>query len=95
MDAQGRTGHIQWDGTAVTISRRSREIRVPVEQISAVEWRPAGALSKGWLRLVVPGTPLPRKQRRPAEMARLDPYAVTFSRAQQPAFEALRRALGK
>lgn len=94
MDAQGRTGRMQWDGAAITISRRSGEIRVPVEQISAVEWHQAGALSVGWLRLIVPGTPPPRVQRRPAQMARIDRYAVVFSRAQQPAFEKLRHALG-
>ncbi|MFE4874880.1 DUF4429 domain-containing protein [Streptomyces sp. NPDC056682] len=94
MDVQGRTGRIQWDGTAITISRRTGEIRIPVEQISAVEWHPAGALSVGWLRLIVPGTPPPRVQRRPAQMARIDPYAVVFSRGQQPAFEELRYALG-
>ena len=104
MDAQGLTGRIQWDGTAITIVREGAlarlyvgagETRIPVEQISAVEWRPAGMLSVGWLRLVVPGTPPPRVHRNRAQMARTDPYAIVFNRAQQPAFEEIWRALGK
>lgn len=97
IEATGRVGSLKLDSGKLTIVHRSvragrGEITIPVENITSVEWHPAGILS-GYIRIKVAGVdPRPGIKRR--DIAR-DRYALLFKRGQQGAFEAIREALGR
>jgi hypothetical protein len=96
MEAKGRGGTIAFDGTFLTIERvagvaRSTrggkaEMRIPVTQVTAVHFKPAGPLANGFVQFSL-SVGVEHRTR-----------AIMFNRSQQPAFEKLRaeieRAVG-
>jgi hypothetical protein len=101
--AEGRLGaSATFDGHTVTLRRKgySRSVTgkgersIPVGQIAAVEWKPAGHVMDGFIRFVVPGTIAPRsKFGRQSDGARFDEWAVPFWRKSQGQFQTLRAAV--
>ncbi|MGC5343659.1 DUF4429 domain-containing protein [Streptomyces sp. DT171] len=103
MYAKGNGGQLSFDGTYVTIHRKGfiaratvgkGEKRLHVSQISAVQWKPAGWVTSGFIQLTVPGG----NERRSAfgsqnHDASKDENSVLFTRDQAPAFEEIRTAL--
>jgi hypothetical protein len=94
-----RGGKVTFDGRFVEISKRglaafvsaSGSKRFPVRAITAVQLKPAGALSNGFIQFTIPGgnknTARFGQQTRGAAA---DENSVVFTKKQQPAFEALR-----
>lgn len=103
MEANGKTGQVQFDGQYVTITRNGflarsvvgkGEKRLHVAQIAAVQWKPAGAVVNGFIQFTLPGG----NERRSSfgsqtNTAARDENSVVFTKKQQPQFEALRAAL--
>jgi len=102
--ATGRLGaSVNFDGTTVTIHRKpfrgslvgTGDQTIPISQLAAVEFKPAGAITReGFIRFVVAGAAA--NQARTGQQnnaARTDPWAVMFWRKEQPAFEQLRDAI--
>jgi hypothetical protein len=103
MEAEGKTGQVQFDGQYVTITRNGflarsvvgkGEKRLHVAQIAAVQWKPAGAVVNGFIQFTVPGGN-ERRSRMGSQThdATRDENSVVFTKKQQPEFEALRTAL--
>lgn len=98
--AKGHNGQVtvDTDGGWVTIERTGLgkvghaggERRVPIRSITAVQLRPAGRMSNGFIRFAVPGTP---EGRGGAPTANRDEYAVLFTRKQAAEFQAVRAAV--
>jgi hypothetical protein len=102
ITAKGRNGSLKFNGRALTIIREgfiarslvgSGERTIPLDQLAGMDWKRAG-LGLGFIRLIVPGTAQARSRvgQRPTDAQR-DPNAVTFTRKQMAAFEALRAAV--
>ena len=103
LEAKGTGGQIEFDGQYVTITRKGflaratvgkGEKRLHVSQISAVQWKPAGAFVNGFIQFTVPGG----NERRSAfgsqsKSAAQDENSVMFTKQQQPEFEKLRATL--
>lgn len=103
MYAKGNGGQLSFDGTYITIHRKGfaaratvgkGEKRLHVSQISAVQWKPAGMFTSGFIQFTVPGGNERRSsfgsQNRDAGS---DENSVLFTRDQQAAFEQIRAAL--
>jgi hypothetical protein len=98
--AQGHNGKVTVDTETgwVTIERTGLgkvghaggERRIPIRSITAVQVRPAGRMSNGFIRFAVPGTP---EARGGAPSANRDEYAVLFTRKQADQFQAVRVAV--
>jgi hypothetical protein len=103
MEAKGKTGRIEFDGEYVTIHRDSflarstvgkGQKRLHVAQITAVQWKPAGAVVNGFIQFTVPGGNERRsKFGSQTNDAAKDENSVVFTKKQEPAFEALRSAV--
>jgi hypothetical protein len=103
MDIKGYNGQVSFDGQYVTITRRGflartsvgkGEKRLHVGQISAVQWKPAGAMINGFIQFTVPGGNERRSAfGRQTTDAAHDENSVIFTRKQMPDFERLRAAL--
>lgn len=101
IEATGRLGaSALFDGHTVRLTRTMRgmpgrgEREIPIGQLAAVEWKPAGMVTDGFIRFVVAGVVAPRLRfGQQSNQARLDEWAVPFWRKQQPQFEVLRDAL--
>jgi hypothetical protein len=103
IEVKGHGGQIQFDGQYVTITRKGflarasvgkGEKRLHISQITAVQWKPAGAFVNGFIQFTVPGG----NERRSAfgsqtSSAAQDENSVVFTKQQQPEFEKLRAAL--
>jgi hypothetical protein len=101
--ADGHTGQVSFDGVFVTITRkgfRARatvgkgEKRIPLSSIVAVQWKPAGPVTNGFIQFTVPGG----NERRSGfghqtSSAVGDENSVVFTRKQMPEFEVLRKAV--
>lgn len=102
LQARGQSGTVTYDGTFVTISRTglSRltvgkgDKRIPAASITAVQWKPAGALVNGFIQFTLPGGN-ERRARAGSQTfnAAADENSVVFTRKQAPAFEQLRAAV--
>lgn len=103
IKATGRVGaSARFDGHQVALTRSgySRAVTgkgtrvIPVTQIAAVEWKPAGRITDGFIRFVVAGA-VARRSRFGSQSndARFDEWAVPFWRKAQPEFERLRDAV--
>lgn len=103
MYAKGNGGQLSFDGAYITIHRKGfiargtvgkGEKRLHVSQISAVQWKPAGWVTSGFIQFTVPGGVERRSsfgsQNRDAGS---DENSVLFTRDQEPAFEQIRAAL--
>jgi hypothetical protein len=103
IEVSGQGGQIQFDGQYVTITRKGflarsthgkGEKRLHVSQISAVQWKPAGAMVNGFIQLTLPGG-IERRSKFGSQTtdAARDENSVVFTKKQQPEFEKLRAAL--
>src|ERR1017187_2857597 len=103
MEARGHNGQAAFDGQFVTITRRGflarasvgkGTKRIPVSQIAAVQWEPAGPLVNGFIQFTLPGG-MERRSRmgRQTKSAVDDENSVIFTRSQMPAFDQLRAAI--
>ncbi len=100
IHAKGTNGQITVDDDFVTLHRKGfnarvqvgkGEKRLPISTIAGVQWKPAGALVEGFLQFSVPGGNEKRSALGSATKgARQDENSVTFRRAQQSEFEAVR-----
>lgn len=100
MEVKGHTGTVVFDGDFVTIRRTGLnarmtvgkgEKRIPLSSISAVQWKPAGALVNGFIQFTVGGGNEARsKFGSQTTSAVSDENSVVFHKKQMPAFEALR-----
>ncbi|MEV6567520.1 DUF4429 domain-containing protein [Streptomyces kronopolitis] len=103
IEAKGHGGQVQFDGQYVTITRKGflaratvgkGEKRLHISQITAVQWKPAGAFVNGFIQFTVPGG----TERRSAfgsqtSSAAHDENSIVFTKQQQAEFEQLRTAL--
>lgn len=102
MEAKGKTGRIEFDGQYVTIHRESflartsvgkGQKRLHIASVTAVQWKPAG-LVNGFIQFTVPGGNERRsKFGSQTNDAARDENSVVFTKKQQPAFEAVRKAV--
>lgn len=103
MQVKGHNGTISFDGAIVTISRTGflaratvgkGEKRIPANSISAVQFKPAGWATNGFIQFTFPGGNERRSQfGNQTTTAGRDENSVVFTRQQQPEFEALRAAI--
>lgn len=103
IQADGHGGQVQFDGQYVTITRSGflarathgkGEKRLHISQISAVQWKPAGAMVNGFIQFTVPGGNEARGGFGQQTMsAAKDENSVIFTRKQQPQFDQLRYAI--
>jgi hypothetical protein len=100
LHVAGVTGQVIFDGSFVTIARRGfraraivgkGEKRIPIRSITAVQWKPAGAMVRGFIQFTVPGGNERRSGfgHQTADAAG-DENSVIFTKSQMPAFERLR-----
>lgn len=103
IEAKGHGGQVQFDGQYLTITRKGflaratvgkGEKRLHISQITAVQWKPAGAFVNGFIQFTVPGG----NERRSAfgsqtSSAAQDENSIVFTKQQQSEFEKLRAAL--
>lgn len=96
MQAKGHNGQLEFDGQAVTITRKGLiagatvgggRTRIPLSSITAVDYKPFSIFRWGHLRLVIHGGG------RPSRKIIQDEQAVTFRRGQQRQFEEIRDAI--
>ncbi|MYQ58952.1 MULTISPECIES: DUF4429 domain-containing protein [unclassified Streptomyces] len=103
IEAIGVGGQVSFDGQYVTITRKGflarttvgkGEKRIPLSQISAIQWKRPGPLVNGFVQFTVPGGVEARSSfgSQTASASR-DENSVTFDRKRIPEFEALREAV--
>jgi hypothetical protein len=103
IEAKGHSGTVTFDGQSVIITRESFLARatvgkgrksIPLDSITAVQWKAAGALVNGYIQFTIPGGNEGRSRMGSATIdAGRDENAVVFTRKQMPDFEALRTAV--
>ncbi|TCO45200.1 putative oligomerization/nucleic acid binding protein [Kribbella antiqua] len=103
MEVKGHNGTVVWDGAFVTIRRTGflarasigkGEKRIPMTSISAVQWKPAGALVNGFIQFTVGGGNESRsKFGSQTTDAAKDENSVIFLKKQMAEFDALRTAI--
>jgi hypothetical protein len=100
MEARGHNGQVHFDGQFVTIARRGfiarstigkGEKRIPLVQITALQWKPATRLINGFIQFTIAGGIEARSRfgHQGSDAAR-DENSVVFMHKQMPAFEQLR-----
>jgi hypothetical protein len=100
IEVKGYNGSVAFDGQFVTIIRKGAlarmtvgkgEKRIPLASITAVQWKPAGAMVNGFIQFTVPGGNEKKSafgsQTRGAVN---DENSVVFVKKQMPDFEELR-----
>jgi hypothetical protein len=103
MEASNINTTVTFDGQTVTITRRRRmgvapqgigTKTIPVTSITAVQWKPAGRLTSGFLQFTLPGG-IERNSGRGKQVpqARNDENSILFTREQEPGFATLRDAV--
>src|SRR5262245_21619744 len=93
--AKGVNGQITVEGDWLTIERKGLgrighskgDRRIPLASITAVQMRPPGALSNGFIKFTIPGSP---QSRGGLGDANQDENAVLFAKKHQAEFEAVR-----
>lgn len=103
ITAKGHNGAIHFDGKFVTIERTGAlarasvgkgEKRIPVKSITAVQWKPPGMLTNGYIEFTVAGGNEARSRAGAATVqAATNENAVLVTKKQADAFTALRRAV--
>lgn len=103
VEAKGHNGQIRFDGQFVTITRKGflarstvgkGEKRIPLSSITAVQLKPAGAVTNGFIQLTIPGGNERRSTfGRQTSDATHDENSVVFTKKHQPEFVALRAAI--
>lgn len=102
MQVKGNNGTVDFDGQWITIRRTGLgpltigkgDKRIHIGSITAVQMKPAGALTNGYIEFTVPGG---REKRATFGRQTLDAAenenAVIFTKKQQAEFESLRAAV--
>jgi hypothetical protein len=100
VEVKGHNGTVVWDGTFVTIRRTGflarasigkGEKRIPLASITAVQWKPAGALVNGFIQFTMGGGNETRsKFGSQTTDAAKDENSVIFIKKQMAEFDALR-----
>lgn len=103
VKATGQTGTIEFDGQFVTITRdgwRGKAVfgkgekRIPVRSITAVQFKPAGALTQGFIQFTISGGSEKTGGRSSrTQEAFTDENSVVFLRKSLAGFEAVRDAV--
>ena len=103
ITAKGINGTVTFDGKFVTIERRGfaarasigkGEKRIPVKSITAVQWKPPGMLTNGYIEFTVMGGNEARSRAGAATVqAAANENAVLVTKKQADDFLALRRAV--
>jgi hypothetical protein len=101
VTAASRIAAVTFDGHTITINRPKsgfvdRGTRtIPIAQVTAVQFKPAGMMTGGYIRFVIPGTLEHRGHRTGALQTDVlkDENAVPFGGKQQAQFEALKDAV--
>ena len=57
LEAKGKTGTVVFDGKMVELTRRigKGSKRIPVRSITAVQWKPASTLVRGFIQFTIAG----------------------------------------
>ena len=103
ITAKGYNGQVSFDGRFVTISRsgfiaRSTvgkgEKRIPIKSLTAVQWKPATHMVRGYIQFTLSGG-IERRSRfgQATKDAMQDENSVVFSPRHQEAFQAVRNAV--
>lgn len=102
-EVKGHTGTIVWDGDFITIKRTGflarasvgkGEKRIPLASITAVQWKPAGAMVNGYIQFTLGGGNETRSRFGSATTdAAKDENSVVFTKSQMAAFDELRSAI--
>lgn len=100
METKGHNGTVVWDGAFVTIRRSGflarasigkGEKRIPLTAITAVQWKPAGALVNGFIQFTLGGGNETRSKFGSQTFdASKDENSVIFVKKQMHSFEALK-----
>lgn len=103
ISAKGQNGTVHFDGRFVTIERSGffartingkGEKRIPVGSITAVQWKPAGAMVNGYIEFTIEGSSESRSRAGSSTFdAGKSENAVVVTKKQSPAFETLRKAV--
>jgi hypothetical protein len=103
IEVKGENGRVVFDGQAVTINRKGITARlsvgkgvkvIPLRSITAVQWKPAGFASRGFIQFTLSGGSERRsKFGSQSKDAFTDENSVTFFKHHQPAFEELRAVI--
>jgi hypothetical protein len=103
VEIKGVNGTVLLDGGFVTIQRKGflarsgigkGEKRIPLRQITAVQFKPAGAMVNGFVQFSLGGGAERRSAfGRQSLDAASDENSVMFTKKQQPQFEQLRAAI--
>lgn len=103
IKASGRNGQITFDGKMVTITREGFAARathgrgeksIPLRQITAVQLKPNGFATVGFIQFTVPGEQSSRTSKGGRTMdASKDENAVLFAKKAEPEFLALKSAV--
>lgn len=103
MEVKGHTGSINFDGNFVTIIRKSflskmtvgkGDKRIPLQSVSAVQWKPAGFAMNGFIEFSVGGGNESRSKFGSATSTAVsNENAVVFTKKQMPDFIKLREAI--
>lgn len=103
VTAKGYNGQASFDGRFVTITRNGfvarstvgkGEKRIPLKSLTAVQWKPATHLARGYIQFTIAGG-VERRSRfgRATKDALNDENSVVFPPRHQEAFQALRDAV--
>lgn len=103
MEIKGRNGTVIWDGDFISIRRSGflartgvgkGEKHIPIASITAVQWKPAGAVVNGFIQFTVPGGNEGRSHFGSQTIdASKDENSVIFTKKQMGSFETLRTAV--
>jgi len=103
VEVKGHNGTIEFDGRSVTIKRKGMlarvtsgkgEKQIPLASITAVQWKPAGAMVDGFIQFALAGA-IESEGRAGSATSNAGKYenSVLFTKRQMPQFEELRRAI--
>ncbi|PNG17493.1 DUF4429 domain-containing protein [Streptomyces cahuitamycinicus] len=102
IQAKGQGGQIAFDGQYVTITREGflgrathgrGEKKLHITSISAVQWKPPGMMTNGFIQLSIGGADRQAAKGSRTLDATKDENSVIFTKKQAPDFEKLRAAL--
>ena len=103
LTAKGRNGQVTFDGKTVTITREGAAARLThgrgekmlaLRQIAAVQLKPVGLLTAGYIQFTIPGELGNERQKGSRTFdATKDENSVVFLKKSEPEFIALRDAV--
>lgn len=103
MEVKGHSATVAYDGNFVVIKRKGflaratvgkGEKKIPLKAISAIQWKPAGAIMNGYIEFSLGGgNESQSKFGRATKDATKNENAVIFTKKQMPEFQKLRNAV--